>query len=100
MTRHTSAVRVRLRTGAIILTPAPDRRSPMMAEARRRLRRKSDRNRLMLAAGVGALWAIRQLRWQSYVLWDKTVLITGGSRGLGLALAREAGAQGARVVIC
>jgi NAD(P)-dependent dehydrogenase (short-subunit alcohol dehydrogenase family) len=54
----------------------------------------------MLAAGVGAVWAVRQLRWQSYVLWEKTVLITGGSRGLGLALAREAGAQGARVVIC
>ena len=29
-----------------------------------------------------------------------TVLITGGSRGLGLLLARELGAQGARVAIC
>jgi NAD(P)-dependent dehydrogenase (short-subunit alcohol dehydrogenase family) len=28
------------------------------------------------------------------------VLITGGSRGLGLALARQASAEGARVVIC
>jgi NAD(P)-dependent dehydrogenase (short-subunit alcohol dehydrogenase family) len=54
----------------------------------------------MLAAGLGAFWATRQFRLSSYELWDKTVLITGGSRGLGLALAREAAAQGARVAIC
>jgi NAD(P)-dependent dehydrogenase (short-subunit alcohol dehydrogenase family) len=46
------------------------------------------------------IWATRQLRLNSYTLWQKTVLITGGSRGLGLALAREAQAQGARVAIC
>ncbi len=33
-------------------------------------------------------------------LRDKVVLITGGSRGLGLALARELAAKGARLVIC
>jgi NAD(P)-dependent dehydrogenase (short-subunit alcohol dehydrogenase family) len=54
----------------------------------------------MLAAGLGAMWAVRQLRLSSYTLWGKTVLITGGSRGLGLALAREAVAQGAHVAIC
>jgi len=35
--------------------------------------------------------------------WDlneKVVLITGGSRGLGLVLAREFAAQGARVAVC
>lgn len=31
---------------------------------------------------------------------DKVVLITGGSRGLGLVLAREFAAQGARVAVC
>jgi NAD(P)-dependent dehydrogenase (short-subunit alcohol dehydrogenase family) len=67
---------------------------------RGRYRRRSDRNRLLLAAGIGAFWAMRQLRLSSYTLWDKTVLITGGSRGLGLTLAREAAAQGARVAIC
>jgi NAD(P)-dependent dehydrogenase (short-subunit alcohol dehydrogenase family) len=46
------------------------------------------------------MWAVRQLRLTSYTLPGKTVLITGGSRGLGLALAREVAAQGARVVIC
>jgi NAD(P)-dependent dehydrogenase (short-subunit alcohol dehydrogenase family) len=54
----------------------------------------------MLATGAGVFWAVRQLRLSSYSLWEKTVLITGGSRGLGLALAREAAAQGARVAIC
>jgi short-subunit dehydrogenase len=54
----------------------------------------------MLAAGVGAVWAARRLRLSSYTLRGKTVLITGGSRGLGLALAREVAAQGARVALC
>src|SRR6476660_802644 len=78
--------------------------APLMAEASAGLpgkyRRKSDRNRLLLAAGMGAFWAARQLRLGSYTLWNKTLLITGGSRGLGLALAREAAAQGARVATC
>jgi short-subunit dehydrogenase len=65
-----------------------------------RLRRRSDRTRLLLAAGLGAVWAARNLRLSSYTLRGKTVLITGGSRGLGLALAREVAAQGARVAIC
>jgi NAD(P)-dependent dehydrogenase (short-subunit alcohol dehydrogenase family) len=62
--------------------------------------RRSDHT-LLLAAGLGALWATRRLRSHSeYTLRGKTVLITGGSRGLGLALAREMAAQGARVAIC
>jgi NAD(P)-dependent dehydrogenase (short-subunit alcohol dehydrogenase family) len=35
-----------------------------------------------------------------YDLGDKTVLITGGSRGLGLVLAREFLRERASVVIC
>jgi NAD(P)-dependent dehydrogenase (short-subunit alcohol dehydrogenase family) len=65
-----------------------------------RFRRKSDRTRLMVGAGLGAVWLVRNLRLSTYPLSGKTVLITGGSRGLGLALAREMTAQGARVAIC
>ncbi len=36
----------------------------------------------------------------SYSFKDKVVLITGGSRGLGLVLARQLVAQGARVGLC
>lgn len=39
-------------------------------------------------------------RTQEYDFKDKVVLITGGSRGLGLVLAREFADQGARLVIC
>jgi NAD(P)-dependent dehydrogenase (short-subunit alcohol dehydrogenase family) len=46
------------------------------------------------------MWAARRLRLSAYTLAGKTVVITGGSRGLGLALAREVAAQGAKVVIC
>jgi NAD(P)-dependent dehydrogenase (short-subunit alcohol dehydrogenase family) len=40
-------------------------------------------------------------RWRSrFDLQNRTVLITGGTRGLGLELARQAGLAGARVAIC
>jgi NAD(P)-dependent dehydrogenase (short-subunit alcohol dehydrogenase family) len=54
--------------------------------------------RLLLAAGVGALAARRVLN-ASYELTGRSVLITGGSRGLGLGLAREFSARGARVTL-
>ncbi len=55
---------------------------------------------LLMAAGV-SLVAARRLRSRAgYSLRGRTVLITGGSRGLGLALARQMAAEGARLVIC
>lgn len=54
--------------------------------------------RLLLGAGV-ALLAARRLRARPYDLSGKVVLITGGSRGLGLALARELTGRGARVAL-
>jgi NAD(P)-dependent dehydrogenase (short-subunit alcohol dehydrogenase family) len=54
------------------------------------------------AAAVTAgylIWRFIQRR-SSLNLTDKVVLITGGSRGLGLQLAREFGARGAAVAIC
>ena len=62
-----------------------------------------EKNALVLAAvGAGALLAARAAfrRWQEYGLRGKTVLITGGSRGLGLVLARECAREGANVAIC
>jgi NAD(P)-dependent dehydrogenase (short-subunit alcohol dehydrogenase family) len=54
------------------------------------------------AVAVGAYAAARALiRGRRYYdLADKTVIVTGGSRGLGLVLARECVSEGARVVIC
>jgi short-subunit dehydrogenase len=69
--------------------------------SRSRFQRRSDTTKLVLAAALGTMWAARRLRaGSSYSLWGKTVLITGGSRGLGLALAREMAAHGARLAIC
>jgi len=39
-------------------------------------------------------------RFFEYDLKNKTVLITGGSRGLGLVMAREFAREGARLVLC
>jgi NAD(P)-dependent dehydrogenase (short-subunit alcohol dehydrogenase family) len=56
---------------------------------------------LLPTAGLGAWCLWRYLnREPAYSLRGKNVLITGGSRGLGLLLAREAHRQGARVAIC
>src|SRR5690349_19391711 len=51
-------------------------------------------------AAVGAALLSRGLRYSRRIDFDgRTVVITGGSRGLGLVLARELGQQGARLVI-
>jgi NAD(P)-dependent dehydrogenase (short-subunit alcohol dehydrogenase family) len=47
-----------------------------------------------------AIAARRWLAGRSFRFRDQTVLITGGTRGLGLELARQALAAGARVAIC
>jgi NAD(P)-dependent dehydrogenase (short-subunit alcohol dehydrogenase family) len=63
----------------------------------------SEKRALMLAAaGAGALAVARALyrRSKEYDLEGKCVLITGGSRGLGLVLARAFADEGARVAIC
>jgi NAD(P)-dependent dehydrogenase (short-subunit alcohol dehydrogenase family) len=54
------------------------------------------------AFGLGAIAGIAAavaLRGPGYNLVDKTVFITGGSRGLGLLLAQQYAARGARVAI-
>lgn len=52
--------------------------------------------------GVGALVAFRamQRRNRQISFRDKVVVITGGSRGLGLVLARQLAQEGARLAIC
>ena len=53
------------------------------------------------ALAGGALLAKSTIdRLREYNLQNKTVLITGGSRGLGLVLAREFAREGARLVLC
>jgi short-subunit dehydrogenase len=56
------------------------------------------------AAGLGMVLAgrkvLRRIVGSSQDLYGKTVLITGSSRGLGLALAEEFARQGCNVVIC
>jgi len=58
----------------------------------------------LLLAGAGAGWAgvalWRRLGMRRQDVRGQVVLITGSSRGLGLALAREFARLGARLVIC
>lgn len=58
---------------------------------------------IKLATLAGAAWYVAKKmrrRMHSADLAGRVVLITGGSRGLGLALARELAARGARIAIC
>lgn len=58
--------------------------------------------RVLLPAGallIGAWIAVRAARTARYRLRDKLVLISGGSRGLGLVLARHICAQGGHVAL-
>jgi short-subunit dehydrogenase len=62
---------------------------------------QKDNSMLRMAAGAGimfASWMGRTAR--HYDFRDKTVLITGGSRGLGFVLASEFARAGAKVAIC
>jgi len=65
--------------------------------------KRETRTNWLTALGAGALLAAATLytnRRGSYELRNRVVLITGGSRGLGLLLARQAVAEGAKVAIC
>ncbi|HVG32989.1 MAG TPA: SDR family NAD(P)-dependent oxidoreductase [Pyrinomonadaceae bacterium] len=66
--------------------------------------KEQNKNALMMAAlaGAGAALAARAAvrRLREYDLRGKVVIITGGSRGLGLVLAREFASEGARIAIC
>ncbi|QHL89103.1 SDR family NAD(P)-dependent oxidoreductase [Nibribacter ruber] len=57
---------------------------------------------LLAGAGLGGLFLFRSFKRnkREFSFKDRTVLITGGSRGLGLVLARTFAEQGAKIAIC
>lgn len=68
------------------------------------MRRSRKRSRLLIAAAAGAGVALAARRMTksrtSERLDGRVALITGGSRGLGLLLAREFAGRGSRIAIC
>jgi len=61
--------------------------------------RHANRNITLSIALAGSLAAMRLWQRRHYEISGKTVFISGGSRGLGLVLARECAARGAKVAI-
>lgn len=58
------------------------------------------RNAMLASAGVGALLLAQALRRRSaFDFAGKSVVITGGSRGLGLVMARQLADEGARLTL-
>lgn len=66
------------------------------------MKNKTKNALLFSAAGLGALFVARGVvrRASRIDLHGKTIVISGGSRGLGLELARRLAQQGARLAIC
>src|SRR5215208_270482 len=64
-----------------------------------KLKRSPTQTLAVAAAAIGAFIAVREARSRRYDFADKVVLITGGSRGLGLVLARQLAREGARLVL-
>ncbi len=63
--------------------------------------RELEVNRALLLAGLGAAGYLAYRAFKpKYDFRGKHVLITGGARGLGLVLARQFAARGARISIC
>lgn len=63
-------------------------------------RRKQRWPTLLAVAGLGWFGYTALQRWRQEELQGQVVLITGGSRGLGLAMAREFARLGCRLVLC
>jgi NAD(P)-dependent dehydrogenase (short-subunit alcohol dehydrogenase family) len=62
--------------------------------------RAESRGLALVAAGLAALAAFRATRTRrAYDFSGKSVVITGGSRGLGLVLARQLAVEGARITL-
>ena len=61
---------------------------------------KQGRPTLLGIAGLGRLGYTALQRWRQEDVRGQVVLITDGSRGLGLALAREFARLGCRLVLC
>ncbi len=61
----------------------------------------NDQQRVMVAGGIlaGAFLARRVTRSDSFDFQDRSVLITGGSRGLGLVIARQLAGEGANLTL-
>lgn len=58
------------------------------------------RSLLLAASGLGlAAWAISRGLHRNYSFTGKVVIVTGGSRGLGLTIARRLAAEGARLAL-
>src|SRR5262245_21422432 len=75
-------------------------KSPLSLTSRRRRRIMTGKQlALCLGAAGAAVWLARRAS-STFRLRGKVVLITGGSRGLGLVLARHIADQGARLAIC
>jgi NAD(P)-dependent dehydrogenase (short-subunit alcohol dehydrogenase family) len=67
-----------------------------------RISRQALRSTTLALLGVSAAFALRAVvrRARAFDWRGKVVVVTGGTRGLGLLLAEELGRRGARVAVC
>src|SRR5918993_4519854 len=66
------------------------------------MKANTQRSMLLTLAGLGLMVGIRMMvaERRRYDLRGRVAIVTGGSRGLGLVLARQLAQEGVRLVIC
>src|SRR5690349_1407848 len=91
-----------VRVGQAYRTVPQPQMTELLSHGKRKMNTAGHRALALLGVSAGLILAGRAVarHLRQFDFRDKTVLITGGSRGFGLVLARQLAAEGAHLALC